>query len=562
VEPRFVLPCQVILSANFALTFDILAVAWRRKFRSSKMSAPESSQQPIGPAWLLYSLPKIEDLIFVVLFLAVLGLGSRLMNVDGDLGRHLTIGNYILDTRSIPLNDIFSHTMTGMPLTPHEWLAQVFFALAYRLAGLNGVILLCALLIASAFRLVYRQAQANSQLLLAALFWTILAAAVSSLHWLARPHLFTLLLAPVWAGQLEHIRKGKTKRWWILPVVMFVWANLHGAFLVGFAVWGMYLIAAVLDARLPQPERIAGHTQVESGEKHKKWSTVRSLLTGGIFSLLATLLNPAGFRLWQTGLGFLGSRYLVDHTAEYLSPDFHQAYTWPFLLMIGAGLVILGFARVRLPATWVFMIAGWTIMALYSVRNVPLFAVLVSPLLAGATPAALDSFPNWGLLQRLNQRLTDVDRLLRGMLWPVGTAILATLALLIGMKLDFSQSGNRFDATVFPVQAVNWLQIHPPQGNMFNDFTWGGYLLFRLWPNQRVFIDGQTDFYGETLTRQYEQIITQSDGWQAILDRYQVSWMILPTASPLSQKLYSDRRWSVSYRDSTAVIFSRRDYSP
>ena len=88
------------------------------------------------------------------------------MNMDGDLGRHLTIGNYILEVGSIPIRDVFSHTMHGLPLTPHEWLAQVILASSYRIGGLDGVVFTCALLIAAIFTLVYRQCLRQSKMLL------------------------------------------------------------------------------------------------------------------------------------------------------------------------------------------------------------------------------------------------------------------------------------------------------------------------------------------------------------------------------------------------------------
>ena len=128
------------------------------------------------------------------------------LNMDGDLGRHLTIGNFILDSGTIPTRDIFSHTMQGLQLTPHEWLAQVAFALAFRVAGLNGVVIFCALLIAVTFTLVYRQCLCQSKILLVSLGLTIFASAAASIHWLARPHLFTLLFSVIWIGELEKWR--------------------------------------------------------------------------------------------------------------------------------------------------------------------------------------------------------------------------------------------------------------------------------------------------------------------------------------------------------------------
>ena len=192
-----------------------------------------------------YLLPRLEDVVFVTLFIAVIALGPRLLNVDGDVGRHITVGGYILDSRSIPTRDVFSHTMAGEPLTPHEWLSQVIFALAFRAMGLDGVVLLCAALIASTFTLLYACGARRSGTRLIALGWVMLAAAASSLHWLARPHLFTMLLVVLWTDGLERLRRGESTRRWHLPALMLLWVNLHGAFIAGFVIWGAYSVGYV-----------------------------------------------------------------------------------------------------------------------------------------------------------------------------------------------------------------------------------------------------------------------------------------------------------------------------
>jgi hypothetical protein len=131
------------------------------------------------------------------------------------------------------------------------------------------------------------------------------------------------------------------------------------------------------------------------------------------------------------------------------------------------------------------------------------------------------------------------------------------LALAGGVPLTPVAGGNAFSPRVFPVQAVDWLEAHPPAGRGFNYFPWGGYVLYRLWPDVRVFIDGQTDFYGEALTREYEQVITLSDGWQAVLEKYDVAWVLIPPDSGLARALHSGGAWSEVYADPTAVILER-----
>jgi hypothetical protein len=507
--------------------------------------------------FLLYLLPGLGDILWIATFVAVIGLGPRMLNIDGDLGRHLTIGGYILDNGHVPTSDLFSHSMPGQPLTPHEWLAQVVFALAYRWMGLNGVVLVCGLVIATSFWLVYRRARKVSQALLAAVIAIVLAMAAASLHWLARPHIFTFLLLALWLGVLEDLRCGRLQRWWLLPVLMLLWANLHGAFIAGFVTWGLYGLGLAWDAfwrRFPKGEGLHGHF----------W---RTYLLGGAAALLVTLVNPAGIGLWGTSTGFLGSRYLVGHTAEYLPPNFQDPSTWPFLLMIGLLFVLFGLQGRRaetaiLPAAWVLPAAGWLVMGLYSVRNVPLFAIVSTPLLATALGDWLAAHHHrlkiLGRFHALDQRLLRTELSLRGVLWPAVVVVLIATGLQSGARLDLHQRGNQFDPRVFPVQAADWLSAHPQPGAMFNEFPWGGYLLYRLWPGQCVFIDGQTDFYGERLTRQYEQVLTLAPGWEDVLQQYQVQWALISPGGALATELRSRAGWQVLYEDATAVILARQ----
>jgi hypothetical protein len=284
----------------------------------------------------------------------------------------------------------------------------------------------------------------------------------------------------------------------------------------------------------------------------------RPLLVGGLAALVASLANPAGWRLWETSLGFLGSSYLVGHTAEYLPPNFHLKSAWPFLGMIVLSLLLLGRCRSRLPAVHLLLVAGWTAMALISARNIPLYAVLTAPALAAAALYSIGPDGMAARFNRLQERLRQVDQDLKGHLWAGIGVIILSASLANSAEVNSANQRNRFDPQVFPVAAVDWLERQPDLGQGFNFFSWGGYLLYRLWPDQRVFIDGQTDFYGEDLTRQYEQVITLQPGWEGILEQYGVRWVIMPPNSALVGALQSRPDWQLLYTDETAAILSDR----
>jgi len=492
-----------------------------------------------------FILPNFSDLIWIVAFIGVLVRGRKMMNLDGDLGRHLTLGRYMLESLKIPRFDLFSHTMLGDPVTPHEWLSQVVFALAHKAASFDGVILVCGLVVATAFWLVFRRTRSSTQSLLVAVLVTFLAMVTSALHWLSRPHLFTFLFLALWVDALEGLLRGKVKQWWLMPLLMLFWANFHGAFIAGFMTWFLYGAGILLD-------QLWNKRPLGAELPPKFWL---SFLLGGGTSLLASFINPSGPGIWGTSVGYLGERFLVDVTLEYRAPDFHLPQMWPFLIFIILLMLALGVNKRPLKFRALLPSVAWMAMGLYSARNIPLFAIVAAPLLSSELePIFLHlaaQFKWIGALKKADDRYLGLDA------WPALILVLAALGLALGFKYDNQQKGYAYDPDVFPVDAVVWLEDHPQQGNMFNFFIWGGYLLYEEWPEQLVFIDGQTDFYGEQLTREYLEVLSASEGWEDILAKYDVAWVILPSDEIVTHLLQVDLGWQEVYRDETAVIVHR-----
>lgn len=489
---------------------------------------------------LAFGLPKLRDILLIgVLFgLVVMG-GPKIINADGDLGRHITIGNHILDSGSIPVKDIFSHTLYGEKLVPHEWLADVAFALAHRVMGLSGDLLLAALVIAMTVLLMYEEMIKRGVMRLNALAVTLWLISISAVHWLVRPHIFTFLFVALWTYRLETIYKGESKNIGWFALVMLMWVNTHGAYIAGFVIWGTYFADWLLEFWQGR------------GTKEMGW---RLGAIGGV-SLLVTFINPSGWHIWGTSVGYLGNDFLTQVTVEYMSPNFHDRGMWLFMFMIAFGLFSLVQDR-RLQVREGLLFAGWTIMSLYSIRNFPLFAVVNAPIIGGLAQSWLGKV-SW-LLKR-NAGIDAVESKLRGHLWSIFAFVAIGALLWHQVPLDLNRRGNIYLPEKMPVKAVDWLTANPQEGKMFNHFVWGGYLLYRTWPNDLVFIDGQTDFYGESLTREYLTVVSGDDGWQTVLDKYGVEWILLRGDDPLAVKLSAveDDGWLLIYEDDLAVIFRR-----
>lgn len=486
-------------------------------------------------------LPRLEVIVLMALFWSIAASGPRILNFDGDLPRHLLLGQLIRERMSVPLTDEFSFRTQGFASIPHEWLSQVVFSISYDLLGLSGVVLLTALIVTGAWAVVFQEASRRANHLFVSLFVAALGIAASMIHILPRPHIVTYLCTALWIVILEEILRGRPKLWIWLPILMLFWVNLHGMFVLGVILWAIYLAGSFLEN--PRREWFAQPATL-------------SLLLGGVASLLATFLSPSGANIW-TAITSLGSNsYITSRIPEYQSPNFHIPETWPFILLLM--IVIIGFARTHKKIEWtsILLTIAFTGIALYSSRMIPLFAIVVVPIAAGALGDWLRQETHESHFARMERNFSTINNTSGGWVWLVALAVAVAAIFQSGNAIDPAGRGNTFDGGFFPVQAVDWLNQHPQQGHMFNDFDWGGYLLLHLSPRQQIFMDGHTHIYGEALTREYETIVTLGKGWQDILEKHEVEWAIVRVDSPVSTSL-KNNSWAIIYQDQTSVILRK-----
>lgn len=483
--------------------------------------------------WLL---PSVSVLVFVLIFWMSLIFMPQMLNGDGDLGRHITIGNYILDSGSIPTFDIFSHTMSGNFMVPHEWLSQIMFAVAYRTAILNGIAWLTAVLIAATYTITTITLRQNGVRALLALAGGIFASIVGAIHTLTRPHLFTLLLFALAILILESFRRRKKGRVliWLLPL-MIIWANTHGAFISGIILVLLYGVGAIF-------------------ERQKREAGILFALLVGL--VLVSLLNPVGVSLLENSFAYLQEDFLVNLTNEYRSPNFHTYSTWPFAALLLGSLGLGWLSGRKLTWTSLILLIVWTAFALYSARNIPLYGLVAVVMLTPELDGWIDEV--WPWLSRFLTGTNEAAKHTWGWMWAAIVVISLIWFQVNGATLDVFRVGNKFSNERFPVEAINSVEDSLPEGKMFNEFTWGGYLLYRLWPEKEVYIDAQSDFYGEELTREFLQIAEAEPGWAEQLEHHDIQWIVLAPTRPLAPWLDESTEWEAVYRDETAVIWVRQ----
>ena len=264
-------------------------------------------------------LPSMSTAIWLIFFLGLCLSNWRLVliSADGDPCRHWQQGNWMIQHRAIISHDPFSHTRAGDLMVSKEWLSEVLFAAAGNALGWNGVVLLAALLIATMLALLHRQLLAEGSEILISTLLVLLAAAACTNHWLARPHLFTLLFVVVFGWQLRSFDRDRVrprKLFACLVPLAVLWTNLHGGFLSGFMLIGIYLLGnAVRWVKDDAASRPAARRRVIT------------LALLGVACALATFINPNGWKLHEYILSFLRTPYQAFFTNEWRSPNFHSA---------------------------------------------------------------------------------------------------------------------------------------------------------------------------------------------------------------------------------------------
>jgi hypothetical protein len=500
--------------------------------------------------WWLPSMSAGIWLMFF-LFLCFFDWPLVLISVDGDTFWHWLLCIWMIQHHTIISHDPFSHTRAGDSIVSKEWLSDVLFAAAGNALGWNGVVCVAALLIATTLALLHRQLLAEGSEILLSTLLVLLAAAACTNHWLARPHLFTLLLVVIFASQLRSFDRDRVPPRqlfaWLVPLTV-LWTNLHGGFLSGLILVSIHFLGNAV-------RWIKG----DSAARRR----VVTLAMLGMACALATFINPNGWKLHEHILDFLRTPYQAYFTNEWKSANFHSAGMHGLLLqLLVLGLLLVALRR-SLSGTDLLLIAFWLYSGLQAVRNVPIFALIVTPIFAEHLSAALSDaqhLPWTGPFRRVSGDVIALSRAAgRGSLPFV--AVVVMLMIFAKPKLVGGHAWVETEVLTnrFPAASVEYLRAHPGvvNGEMFNDYGWGGYLILYL-PERKVFIDGRNDFYGEALLREFTDVNRLTPAWEKVLAKYHVGWTILPRVHPLNQLLALRTDWRLVYVDDVAAIYTQR----
>jgi hypothetical protein len=515
-----------------------------------------------NPSMVHRLLPSIADLFFVSLLglMTCTALSVRLLG-DAGIGWHVRTGQLILAGHVVPRVDSFS-TLAGQQWFAWEWLYDAVVGWLEDTAGLNSVVLFTALVIATVFSVALRLLIRRGTNVLLAVVLVLLAASASMIHFLARPHVVSWLFAVAWFWILDSSENGhagarpnSTRLLWLLPLTMLLWVNVHGGFLLGFALLTIYWVGAEWHSLRQSGNRFEDVLQtIQAGKR------ARTLLVAGGLSSLATLFNPYGFHLHVHIYRYLSNRFLMDHIDEFQSPNFHYVAQKCFAVLLLLTLLALAAKGREVCVSHGLVVLFAVYSGLYASRNIPVSSLLLilvmGPWLSNAMERLTERF-RWGSLSAFFQRMQGTELSLHGHLWPIAAIALSCWTAAHDGKLGATPLMDaHFSEKRFPVAAVNSLAKQNPDGAILSPDYWGGYLIYRLYPRMRVVVDDRHDYYGEGFLKSYLKIVNAEPGWKDFLRQHPAQYVLLPKDSALANLLLETPGWTPFYRDEVAIAFA------
>lgn len=465
-----------------------------------------------------------------------------------DFWWHMATGRAIVQQGAIPAVDSFSYTRFGQPFYNQSWLAELLMYAIYGLGGVQLILLAQSLVVTLAYGLLLRLCILRSgRLRFSVALLLLVTLPLSFSNWVVRPQSYTFPLFVAFLSILYQYRQGGKDRLWLLPPLMVLWVNMHGAFVLGLALIGLTWVGEWL-------KRIGQIFRQQPGAAPLAAAVLnRRFFLWSVLTALATLLNPRGVGVIGYVSNLLGSNAVTTLVEEWAPPTIRDGGGSGlifFLFVIGCAAVLI-YARRRPDLTDMLMFGAFLWLALGATRNIVWFGFVATPLLV-AQAATLLPEPK-------AERRVDGSSALNGLL--IG---MLALLLVLGLPwvkpyLDLPPSVGGLLSEDTPVAAVEQLRRDParPQ-HLFHTEGFGSYLIWAA-PEQPVFIDTRIELYPYQQWLDYISL-GQGNQVQALLQKYQIDGMLLSKERQenLVALLRKDASWQIRYEDEQTIYLALR----
>jgi hypothetical protein len=458
--------------------------------------------------------------------------------IDWDLWWHLRVGQWVVDNGAVPQHDPFSAYGQDKPWVAYSWLFEVLVYGSQRAFGLTGALIYQTTLALAVVAAVHRLVARREPRFPVATALTALAVLALAALFKQRPWMFTILFITLTLDVVLDLRAGRKNRltsW--LPLLYVLWANIHIQFVYGLFILGLACVAPVIDSGV----RRLG-TALHEGPCSNSTRSQLALYTVSALCMAATLLTPYHFRIYSVVFEYATQPGPFRFVNELRALEFREVPDWVMLALGAAATFALG-RRPRLSCFDVILLAAATFFAFRARRDLWFLVLAALAVLTTQYQREVESSTHFAFSRRR------------------AGFVIAALALLIPVVWQARRlSEARLEqavAEVFPVEAVRVLRERGYAGPMFNDFDWGGYLIWSL-PEHPVLVDGRTNLHGDERLTRLGATWAGAPGWRDDPDLAAARLVLVNASTPLAALLESDQRFERVYTDDLARVFVAR----
>ncbi len=453
-----------------------------------------------------------EGALEALALFALLGLLAAFkmgQDVDHDLFWQLKDGQRIVVEHRLPLVEEYSFTAAGAPLPATEWLAEALTYSIFDATGYGGLLVFNVALFLSTFALVLALARRRLPLVESLCLVALLSFAFVNFYGV-RAQNWTFLFTTLFLVLAARWEDGDAKAPWMMAGLLLPWANMHGGFMLGVGILGLF-------------------------GSYRAWRSRRwEALAPPALGVLLCCAHPNGFGALSYPIWFMAApppgRALI---VEWSPVDFNSVTAAPYLVVFGL-LFWAGLGK-KAASPWTALTVVTAVMAVRGRKLLPEFCLAAMASLAAGC-ASMGA------------------KAARKILIPVGLACLCALSAVVATN---RRSSGLDLERYFPREAASLLASNHPGARVFNNYGWGGYLIWKLYPGSRVFIDGRLDPYWDLLPGDYATIIEEKPGWRDLLDRYRVTAALIRPTDRLGEGLSREPAWKLEYADQRSVLFTR-----
>lgn len=467
--------------------------------------------------------------------------------MDPDYYLHLMAGKYIVEHLSLPTGDVFSYTMVGQPWHLHEWLFEVLIYCIYILSGETGVVVWTSGLGVLAFYIAFNAGNPNNKGNYRAILFALLLFVFYQVFIKPRPQVITFLCYAIFLFVLFDFKYRNTLRFsFVLPPLMVVWTNVHGAYLLGIALLFLFTVSEYLNRRMRREN--AWHD-----EKFRRLIVITGL------TALASAINPYFVKHWAFPFTLMNSQ-AMNFIVEWHSLSFSDSFERAYLLLLAAFVIHYVYVKNR-PDLTELLLPGFVILSsFFAARHIPLAILTMLPFALATSgrgyevknilPAGIVHF----FQDRINrgQDIGEKEYLVNGAI-----LFIVCVSLIFFTPLLSEQKRGKRNAYL-PVKAVDYILEKGISGRLLNTYHYGGYLIYRLYPQQRVFIDIRADMYGDQFIRDYITIYFGQEGWERIFDRYHFDYVLCENNAVIRKFLLYRGDYRLAYHDSSHSVLLRK----